>query len=280
MAYYISLFDRFKKPVSKFDFFFIIEQIVDIVRKVKLNSMSIDKIQWDLNNIFINETTREIQFIYLPLENVKENIDILKFIEEIIYSVKPVKGENSEYISRFVYFLKDMKKFNGEEIENFIYQEEKSVIDTIKGKYENINNLNKEIFYNEETGILEEEGTSLLNDNDDLLNDFEGTALLEEANDSFPYLFRISTGEEIYIDKPVFRIGKEMSNSDYCITDNNAISRRHGEIINREQRIYLVDLNSMNKTYINDKEIVPQEEIEIFDGDRITFANEKFIFYV
>lgn len=67
----ISLFERLKKPITKYDFLFIIEQIVDISQKVQVNSMSLNKVVWDIHNVFINETTREVQFIYLPLENVE-----------------------------------------------------------------------------------------------------------------------------------------------------------------------------------------------------------------
>lgn len=35
----ISLFDRLKKPISKYDFFFIMEQVIDITQKANLNSL-------------------------------------------------------------------------------------------------------------------------------------------------------------------------------------------------------------------------------------------------
>ena len=71
----ISLFDRLKKPISKYDFFFIMEQVIDITQKVNLNSLILRNVVWDIHYVFINETTKELQFIYLPLTNDKKEAD-------------------------------------------------------------------------------------------------------------------------------------------------------------------------------------------------------------
>ena len=63
----ISLSARLKKPVSKYDFLFLMEQIVDIVQKAQEESLSMNKIMWNLDYVFINETTKETQFMYLTL---------------------------------------------------------------------------------------------------------------------------------------------------------------------------------------------------------------------
>ena len=100
-----------------------------------MNYMSLNKVVWDIHNIFINETTREMQFIYLPLENMEKEADIMALIDSVVYSTKPAQEQNSEYISRFVYFLKGLSKFDAEQIERFILQEDRSVVNTIKEQY-------------------------------------------------------------------------------------------------------------------------------------------------
>lgn len=92
-------------------------------------------------------------------------------------------------------------------------------------------------------------------------------------------LTRVLNGEEIRINKPVFRLGKERSYVDYFVSDNNAVSRSHADIIIRAGRYYIRDLNSKNRTFINGSPIVPELETEISDGDRIKLANEEFIFH-
>ena len=293
----ISLFERLKKPITKYDFLFIIEQIVDISQKVQVNSMSLNKVVWDIHNVFINETTREVQFIYLPLENVEKEADIIALIDSVVYSAKPVQEQNSDYISRFVYFMKGLPKFDAEQIEKFILQEDRSVVNTIKKHYAGQSGFmtdkpkdyyehydcddEKTGLLEEATGLLEDEATGLLCEEETgLLVEEEETTLLENDEQvHFPSLFRVLTEENISINKPVFRLGKEKSYADYFVSNNNVVSRSHADIITRGQRVFVIDLNSKNKTYINDLPIPVQQETEIFNGDRLRLANEEFIFY-
>lgn len=295
----ISLFERLKKPISKYDFLFIIEQIVDIIQKIKMNSMDLNKVIWDIHNIFINETTREMQFIYLPLEKIEKEADILALIDQIIYSAQPVQGQNSEYISRFVYFMKGLNNCDAGQIEQFILQEDRSVVQTIKKHYAGQSGFmtdkpgdyyahydngdeKTELLEDEATGLLENEATELLMDEEatGLLVEEEETTLLEEENQShYPSLFRVLTEENISINKPVFRLGKERSYTDYFVSNNNAVSRSHADIITRGDRVFVIDLNSKNKTYINDQPVPVQQETEIYNGDRLRLANEEFVFH-
>ena len=116
----ISLFDRLKKPISKYDFFFIMEQVVDITQKANLNSLILRNVVWDIHYVFINETTKELQFIYLPLTNDKKEADVLRFMEQIIYASKTMEEADTEYISRYVYFLKSLTSYEAEKIEKYI----------------------------------------------------------------------------------------------------------------------------------------------------------------
>jgi hypothetical protein len=284
----ISLYDRLKKPLSKYDFLFIIEQIVDITQKIQMNSMSLNKIVWDIHYIFINETTREMQFIYLPLEESDKEADIFGLIDNIIYSSKLIKDQNSEYMSNFVYFIKNLNQFDAEKIERFILSEDRRVVNTIKKHYTGqsgfMTDKPKDYYehYNnqdQKTGLLENEETGLLSNEETYLLEDERTTLLEESQVHYPSLFRVLTEENISINKPVFRLGKERSYADYFVSNNSAVSRSHADIITRGQRIFVIDLNSKNKTYINDQPIPIQEETEIFNGDRLRLANEEFIFY-
>ena len=50
------------------------------------------------------------------------------------------------------------------------------------------------------------------------------------------YLIRKKNNEKILLSKELFKVGKERSFVDYCISDNNAVSRSHADIIVRNQR--------------------------------------------
>lgn len=137
----------------------------------------------------------------------------------------------------------------------------------------------------------DDEATSLLNEeNTTLLEDDEQTTLLDESIEwnsaqqfqqrRYPYLIRVSVGERIDIDKPVFRLGKERQYVDYFVTNNNAVSRSHANIVTRSNRYFVVDLNTTNYTYINGQIIPANTEVEIFDRNILKLANEEFEFHI
>lgn len=95
-----------------------------------------------------------------------------------------------------------------------------------------------------------------------------------------PHLIRSKNGQKVYINKPIFRIGKEKSYVDFFIGDNSAISRSHANILTREDKYFVVDTNSTNHTYIDGNILQSNSEYEIFHGTKLRFANEDFEFKV
>lgn len=314
----VSLYERFKKPVSKRDFLFIIEQIVLAVQKLQANNMPINYLVMDIHHVFVNEVTKEVQFLYVPITH-QSNSNIIDFIESVVYSVKPSDEKDSDFASRFIYYFRAIKPFNINAVERFILREDRSIVNTIKKQnagqsgfmtdkpkhyYEHHDGkvnydgddptglLNDDdatgiLDEDEATGLLDEdEATGLLDDSDEatglLSDEDEATGLLSanNANTHYPALFRVLTNEEISVNKPVFRLGKEKSYVDYFVTNNIAVSRSHADIITRGTRCFVKDLNSKNHTYINGQELPVHVEVEIHDGDYLKLGNEEFIFRV
>lgn len=322
----ISLFERLKRPLTKRDFLFIIEQIVVAVQKLQANSMPLNNLLMNIQYVYINEVTKEVQFIYVPV-TPSSNGNIVELIESIVYSINPAEEKDKDFVSRFVYFFKALKPFDINKVEAFVAKEDRSVVNTIKKQnagqsgfmtnkpqhYYDHYDEKKKGFEDEPTGLLSEaedddptglliedddptglltndsEATGLLINNDDeeeatglLSSDDEATGLLVDnnANVRFPTLFRVLTGETISVNKPVFRIGKERSYVDYFVTNNIAVSRSHADIVTRGNRYFVIDLNSKNHTYINDRELPIHYETEIIDGDRLRLGNEEFVFNI
>lgn len=320
----ISLYERLSKPLSKRDFLFIMEQIVVGVQKIHSNNLDLNRVVLDIHYVFINDVTKEVQFLYVPSSREIENPGVVTFIESIVYSVIPAAEKDSEFVSRFIYFLKGQKTFRPDLVEKYIAKEDRSVVNTIKKQNAGQSGFmtsNQKHYYdhydgrsgenddeptdllnededNDSTGLLEEndeEATGLLDKDDDIgyldeddeatgllsPDDEGGTALLDESQSiHYPTLLRVLTDEVISINKPVFRLGKERSYVDYFVTNNNAVSRSHADIITRGNRFYVIDLNSKNHTYINEQIIAVQCETEICDGDRLKLGNEEFIFHI
>jgi len=85
------------------------------------------------------------------------------------------------------------------------------------------------------------------------------------------------TGEVILIVKPEFTLGRLESQVDYVIR-NSAVGKVHAQIITRESSYFIKDLNSKNGTCINGVKIDSNEEYRIENNDRITLANNEYIF--
>lgn len=110
----------------------------------------------------------------------------------------------------------------------------------------------------------------------------QDTTILSEYNNaaaSLPYLIRTKNKERIDLNKEVIRIGKEKSFVDYFIGDNSAISRSHANIVTKNGKVYIVDTNSTNHTYVNESIIQSNVEVELKNGDSIKLANEYFEFF-
>ena len=339
----ITLQDRMKKEVTKREFLFILEHIVVAIQKLQVNHFPLQNLRMDMRQIYINETTRELQFLYIPVFGVNQETNIVDLFNAVIYSAHPAKENDMEYVSRFHYFFTGLEPLDLEKIEQFIQREDRSVVNTIrkhnagqsgfmtskqKHYYDHLDwqekqkdegntdlleedestDLLKEgedptdlltdedptglLTDNEPTGLLadeDEDKTGLLNPEDEatgrLVDDEEGTDLLHETTQMektvvFPELHRVLTGEVIKINKPVFRIGKERIYVDYFVTNNNAISRSHADIITRESGYFVIDLNSKNRTYLNNAALAVREETRICDGDMLRLGNEEFEFHV
>ena len=312
----ISLYERLQKTITKRDFLFIIEQIVVAVQKIQGNNLGIHNLVMQLQQVYINEVTKEVQFIYLPTKKGIENLSLIEFIEAVTYSAKPVDARDAEFISSFMYFFKAMQPFDIFKVEAFVAKEDRSIINIIKkqnaGQSGFMTNKQQDYYahYREKNAYTMTDGdeaTELLRENDEATGllceeDDEATGLLTESCEEvtgllcededatgllienspqvhYPSLHRILTDENISVNKPVFRLGKEKSYVDYFVTNNIAVSRSHADIITRGDRFYVKDLNSKNHTYINEQELPVHMEIEIRNGDRLKLGNEEFIFY-
>ena len=116
----INLTDRLKKAISKYDFFFMIEQIVIMVEDVYNNGLNVNSVRFNMDDVYINEMTKEMYFIYFPIVGGQESADIVGFIENIIYTMTPVINEDTNYISRFMYYVRSFHGFNGNAIEKYL----------------------------------------------------------------------------------------------------------------------------------------------------------------
>lgn len=266
----INLTDRLKKAVSKYDFFFMMEQIVIMVQDVYNNGLNVNSVRFNMDDVYINEMTKEMYFIYFPIVGGQESADIVGFIENIIYTMTPVINEDTNYISRFMYYVRSFNGFNGNAIEKYISREERAVVNVLKNKAVT---MQQQIMQQVMQGSMD--GTTVLSDDGISVQQIQQ---MQPVNYHFASLTRQVTGEKIELGKPSFVLGKNPEKSDYAVADNTNISRVHAVITTRNGRYYVMDQNSTNGTFINGRIIKAGQETEILPGDCLMLANEEFIF--
>lgn len=270
----INLTDRLKKAISKYDFFFMIEQIVIMVEDVYNNGLNVNSVRFNMDDVYINEMTKEMYFIYFPIVGGQESADIVGFIENIIYTMTPVINEDTNYISRFMYYVRSFHGFNGNAIEKYISREERAVVNVLKNKAVTMQQtMQQQIMQQAMQGSMD--GTTVLSDDGISVQQIQQ---MQPVNYHFVSLTRQVTGEKIELGKPSFVLGKNPEKSDYAVADNTNISRVHAVITTRNGRYYVMDQNSTNGTFINGRIIKAGQETEILPGDCLMLANEEFIF--
>ena len=100
----------------------------------------------------------------------------------------------------------------------------------------------------------------------------------QESTVSMHMLKREKTGEIINISRSPFKIGRSNAADDYVITDNRSISRSHATFIIRNDVCYIVDNNSLNKTFVNGAALAPETEHGLSNGDNVRLYNERFVY--
>lgn len=139
------------------------------------------------------------------------------------------------------------------------------------------------ILHNRE-GILPDlgDGTVVLanGNTEDVFHGEDVTQCLMNREYARGYLVRASTGEKIAITETEFRIGKSHRETDYCVEGNPAVSRHHAKIIQRGDFFWLIDTDSKNRTYVDQKVIESNREVSLSHGTQIRFADEDFTFLI
>ena len=225
----ISLYEKLQKPISRVEFIYIMEQIIVVAKKLRTNNMGIHNLVMDLQNVYINEKTRELNFIYIPTVDGMENPNLLEFIRTIYLSAKPSSNEDAEIISRFAYFFQSLKPFNIDKLEEFLVNEDSNIVNIVKRTqneqsgfmtnkpmhyYEHYEEKNAELVEPvkpDESAYIEnfedDNSTALLYEEDStgLLYQEESTGLLYE-NESTALLYEDESTSLLYDDERVSEV--------------------------------------------------------------------------
>lgn len=93
------------------------------------------------------------------------------------------------------------------------------------------------------------------------------------------FLVQSSTSNKFELVCPVTVFGRSNDKSDYVI-QNSAMSGMHATVLKENESYFILDNNSSNGTWLNDKRLKPNTKIKLNSNDKICFANENMIFTI
>ncbi len=271
-----------ERTISKAEFYHFMIQIAEAVRKVREGNLFINRLVFDLRYVYVNEGTRDLLFLYVPMQSGYAGLGALKFMEEILYAAKI--GEDTELsIAKYRDFIRKQSDLDPDAIKAFISRANRG----LDNRDERTMLMEDEADKSEQTALMEDaeedtDRTVLMKSTEEQ----DATGFMEETDSEgkkapvfYAVLIHRLTKERIEVDKTVFRLGKGAGCVDHRI-DNGVVSRIHADIITRDGHSYVYDQNSLNHTYINDIVLPAKIEKEIHDGDILRLADEEFEFHI
>jgi pSer/pThr/pTyr-binding forkhead associated (FHA) protein len=98
------------------------------------------------------------------------------------------------------------------------------------------------------------------------------------GKNSTPYLQNLTyPSDKIVLHKNSILIGRLEDSVDHVI-QNNAVGKIHAELVEKDGEYCIIDLNSVNGTYVNGVRVLCNSATVINAGDKITFANESYTY--
>ena len=76
-----------------------------------------------------------------------------------------------------------------------------------------------------------------------------------------------------------FLVGKSRNAVNHCF-NSNTVSRIHSRFEQKGDEVYIVDLNSLNGTFVNGDRLPQNQPYRISSGDKISFAHLNYMFQI
>ena len=306
---FITLREFLQTSFNKEKFAELLQNILNVLKALDDEYFNFDGLLLDLNYVMVNPATNNLYFMYIPIQGFTHENSLRNFLLSIIQFCSFVPDEDSSYVQKYIAILNSGINFSLFELEEYVKEltrdDNKPMQFVLCPKcHQNISTedsyctfcgfkmhgytgeCRKEKTYdpmNADTTATKTAPTETQHkDGNEKNKKKKKTVVLgydKEQTESSAYLIRKKTQEKISVDQNDFTIGQESMGCRYCIADNPAVSRSHATIYIRAERFLLVDEGSTNGTFVDGKRIPAHNEIELFSGTEIRFANEDYVFY-
>lgn len=284
--------------LSREQFAQLLLQCINLFRQMQRVYLNYKNLVLSLDQIYVRLSDRTLHFIYIPLANSTQEASIPEFFGRMIRKASRSTYEQVSFLDSCLSWLEQPAPFVMDAFEDFILQSGcpqepadaavsqpaaasvsapgpvSASAATASRIYQPVPRENPVI---PDVGSwIPEGGTSRLD-----TPDSGGTVVLAAGPEIIPpkfYLLREKTGERVEIGRSPFLVGSETGSTDYCVTGNPAVSRKHAKFFFQDGQCSITDQKSTNRTYVNDCALEPQVAQLLRDGDRVRLANEDFTF--
>lgn len=156
------------------------KRVLDVFEKIVKSSLEIEnylipveRLLFNLENIYVDVTTNETSLICLPIEEQNEKVDLKEFFKNILFDTKFDQKENNDYVGRLINSLNSMSEFsstkflqtideirgkNQEEAKREIQENSTSNVNTDKNKPHR-ETLNNEVNDSSNKAVVKEESS-------------------------------------------------------------------------------------------------------------------------
>jgi len=285
-------------------FLYILRQYIHFDKQLEQNYCKKNAVLFDDQYIFIDPASWHIYFVYVPIQPFEGNGSIRSSLQNLIQYATFDPNEDLQYVQEYIKLVGNSVSFSVFLLQEYLqkYDERKETAVSVKKCFNCGFDLNdddsvcpmcgKPISVKKEYKKVEVVEQRILPKNnakneryaqsDDFTvnEDENGLVTVFRAKSSVKHSAYLKNGSEsIFLDHFPFRIGKQIDIVDYQI-QNNAVSRKHADLIKEQGKYYLIDLGSTNGTFLNNRKIQTGVREELHSGDKVSFANATYSFIV
>lgn len=266
--------------VNKDIFIALLKKIYLFVQGLNRLHMSTDKVIWNIGCVYTDKNDLNPIFLYLPLQPCQKNGTLKDFFIELLEVIEFEKERDSYYLREFV----DMLNVNAFVTELLLkkYIEKFDEDDSFGISNRSVDFrcpvCNTYIEGNEEIcpacGLFFKKCSEKFSEDD---KENSRGFCNQHIQDSLKKPFLHTQDVKILINHTPFNVGKDRKLNDYVI-DSNIVSRQHAQIFKIGDEYYLIDFDSKNGTFLNEKQIKSGEKFQIYNQDKIRFADKEVVF--
>ena len=289
-----SLSDCLSEDVPEGRFIMILRKMTASILHAEDYLLDLNKYLYDSEYVFVGQSMKEMGLIYMPIEEYSSPITYLEFCRKLMEEYSKNNPGMHVYLNEVRDFLAEAKG----DLTQLLKLLEKEEMDIMTGKRKSIvlagDEKKKPVTASSDSVASPERkgkgGPVILQGSKKAVPEYEESPdrsekqyVMHKPTDQeirkTAGLVRESTNEKVIVTGRNFIIGASPELCQYCVPNNNMISRRHARIMRMADGTYCIqDIRSKNGTYVDGRRLEAGQVSVLRHGTRIRLADESFIF--